>query len=113
MEKLITLKMVLRVSSQFMMKLNLIDLNFLPVCVSVCHQYPGVAQSINSDVNNLMTVLNMSNALPEGKHTKELSVSQTSVFFHLFIFCHFIFNFYYCSIVVYSIVTFFLCVFVS
>uniref|UniRef100_A0A087XZG2 Atypical kinase COQ8A, mitochondrial n=1 Tax=Poecilia formosa TaxID=48698 RepID=A0A087XZG2_POEFO len=29
-------------------------------------QYPGVAQSINSDVNNLMTVLNMSNALPEG-----------------------------------------------
>ncbi|KAM5163547.1 atypical kinase COQ8A, mitochondrial isoform 2-T2 [Mantella aurantiaca] len=29
-------------------------------------QYPGVAQSINSDVNNLMTVLHMSNALPEG-----------------------------------------------
>ncbi|XP_044145057.1 atypical kinase COQ8A, mitochondrial [Bufo gargarizans] len=29
-------------------------------------QYPGVAQSINSDVTNLMTVLNMSNALPEG-----------------------------------------------
>uniref|UniRef100_A0A1A8MWT1 AarF domain containing kinase 3 n=1 Tax=Nothobranchius pienaari TaxID=704102 RepID=A0A1A8MWT1_9TELE len=29
-------------------------------------QYPGVAQSINSDVNNLMAVLNMSNALPEG-----------------------------------------------
>uniref|UniRef100_A0A671NWZ2 Atypical kinase COQ8A, mitochondrial n=1 Tax=Sinocyclocheilus anshuiensis TaxID=1608454 RepID=A0A671NWZ2_9TELE len=29
-------------------------------------QYPGVAQSINSDVNNLMTVLSMSNALPEG-----------------------------------------------
>lgn len=29
-------------------------------------QYPGVAQSINSDVNNLMTVLNMSNVLPEG-----------------------------------------------
>uniref|UniRef100_H3AEE9 Atypical kinase COQ8A, mitochondrial n=2 Tax=Latimeria chalumnae TaxID=7897 RepID=H3AEE9_LATCH len=29
-------------------------------------QYPGVAQSINSDVNNLMTVLNMSSALPEG-----------------------------------------------
>lgn len=29
-------------------------------------QYPGVAQSINSDVNNLMTVLNMSNMLPEG-----------------------------------------------
>ncbi|XP_072296963.1 atypical kinase COQ8A, mitochondrial isoform X2 [Eucyclogobius newberryi] len=29
-------------------------------------QYPGVAQSINSDVNNLMAVLHMSNALPEG-----------------------------------------------
>uniref|UniRef100_A0A3Q2YNL0 Atypical kinase COQ8A, mitochondrial n=1 Tax=Hippocampus comes TaxID=109280 RepID=A0A3Q2YNL0_HIPCM len=29
-------------------------------------QYPGVAQSINSDVNNLMTVLSMSNALPDG-----------------------------------------------
>ncbi|XP_074845970.1 atypical kinase COQ8A, mitochondrial [Carettochelys insculpta] len=29
-------------------------------------QYPGVAQSINSDVNNLMTVLSMSNVLPEG-----------------------------------------------
>ncbi|XP_073194782.1 atypical kinase COQ8A, mitochondrial isoform X3 [Lepidochelys kempii] len=29
-------------------------------------QYPGVAQSINSDVSNLMTVLSMSNILPEG-----------------------------------------------
>ncbi|XP_034620608.1 atypical kinase COQ8A, mitochondrial isoform X2 [Trachemys scripta elegans] len=29
-------------------------------------QYPGVAQSINSDVSNLMTVLSMSNVLPEG-----------------------------------------------
>lgn len=34
----------------------------LPLCSL---QYPGVAQSINSDVNNLMTVLNMSNMLPE------------------------------------------------
>ena len=40
--------------------------------VSVCltplcpPQYPGVAQSISSDVNNLMAVLNMSNMLPEG-----------------------------------------------
>lgn len=33
---------------------------------SVPLQYPGVAQSINSDVNNLMAVLNMSNMLPEG-----------------------------------------------
>uniref|UniRef100_A0A668ANX7 Atypical kinase COQ8A, mitochondrial n=1 Tax=Myripristis murdjan TaxID=586833 RepID=A0A668ANX7_9TELE len=37
-------------------------------------QYPGVAQSINSDVNNLMTVLNMSNALPEGTALKELAL---------------------------------------
>ncbi|XP_072406849.1 atypical kinase COQ8A, mitochondrial isoform X2 [Chiloscyllium punctatum] len=29
-------------------------------------QYPGVAQSIASDVANLITVMNMSNALPEG-----------------------------------------------
>lgn len=34
---------------------------------SVPLQYPGVAQSINSDVNNLMAVLNMSNMLPEGR----------------------------------------------
>lgn len=35
-------------------------------------QYPGVAQSINSDVNNLMTVLSMSNILPEGKKMETL-----------------------------------------
>ncbi|XP_051264543.1 atypical kinase COQ8A, mitochondrial isoform X1 [Dicentrarchus labrax] len=35
-------------------------------------QYPGVAQSINSDVNNLMTVLKMSNALPEGLFPEHL-----------------------------------------
>ncbi|KAM4694005.1 atypical kinase COQ8A, mitochondrial isoform 2-T2 [Discoglossus pictus] len=35
-------------------------------------QYPGVAQSINSDVNNLLTVLNMSNALPEGLFPEHL-----------------------------------------
>lgn len=29
-------------------------------------QYPGVAKSIDSDVNNIMTVLSLSNALPEG-----------------------------------------------
>ncbi|XP_043931315.1 atypical kinase COQ8A, mitochondrial-like [Protopterus annectens] len=31
-------------------------------------QYPGVAQSIDSDVRNLMAVLSLSNALPEGKN---------------------------------------------
>nr|XP_023695085.1 atypical kinase COQ8A, mitochondrial-like isoform X1 [Paramormyrops kingsleyae] len=35
-------------------------------------QYPGVAQSINSDVDNLMTVLSMSNALPEGLFPEHL-----------------------------------------
>ncbi|XP_020837791.1 LOW QUALITY PROTEIN: atypical kinase COQ8A, mitochondrial [Phascolarctos cinereus] len=35
-------------------------------------QYPGVAQSINSDVNNLMTVLGMSNILPEGLFPEHL-----------------------------------------
>ncbi|KAG5857239.1 atypical kinase COQ8A, mitochondrial-like [Anguilla rostrata] len=35
-------------------------------------QYPGVAQSIDSDVNNLMTVLSMSNALPDGLFPEHL-----------------------------------------
>ncbi|KAM4860509.1 atypical kinase COQ8A, mitochondrial isoform 2-T4 [Thomomys bottae] len=35
-------------------------------------QYPGVAQSINSDVQNLMAVLNMSNMLPEGLFPEHL-----------------------------------------
>ncbi|XP_048831477.1 atypical kinase COQ8A, mitochondrial isoform X1 [Brienomyrus brachyistius] len=35
-------------------------------------QYPGVAQSITSDVDNLMTVLSMSNALPEGLFPEHL-----------------------------------------
>ncbi|CAL8284094.1 unnamed protein product [Lota lota] len=35
-------------------------------------QYPGVAQSIDSDVNNIMTVLSLSNALPEGLFPEHL-----------------------------------------
>ena len=35
--------------------------------VAVKLQYPGVAQSIDSDINNLMTVMNVGNILPEGK----------------------------------------------
>ncbi|KAG1973241.1 atypical kinase COQ8A, mitochondrial isoform X2 [Pimephales promelas] len=35
-------------------------------------QYPGVAKSINSDVNNLMTLLSISNALPEGLFPEHL-----------------------------------------
>lgn len=31
-----------------------------------CIKYPGVAKSISSDVNNMMALLSMSNALPEG-----------------------------------------------
>ena len=32
-----------------------------------CWQYPGVAESINSDINNLMSLLKMSVVLPEDK----------------------------------------------
>lgn len=38
---------------------------FLPL------QYPGVAKSINSDVNNIMTALSLSNVLPEGNIVEE------------------------------------------
>ena len=31
-------------------------------------QYPGVAEGIDSDINNLMTTLSVANILPEGKH---------------------------------------------
>ena len=36
-------------------------------------QYPGVAKSIDSDVNNIMTALSLSNALPEGNIVESLS----------------------------------------
>ncbi|KAM4542711.1 atypical kinase COQ8A, mitochondrial isoform 2-T2 [Odontesthes bonariensis] len=35
-------------------------------------QYPGIAKSIDSDVNNIMTALNLSNALPEGLFPEHL-----------------------------------------
>lgn len=31
----------------------------------ICFQYPGVAQSIDSDIDNLMTVLKMTKLAPE------------------------------------------------
>lgn len=34
-------------------------------------QYPGVAKSIDSDVNNIMTALSLSNMLPEGNIVEE------------------------------------------
>lgn len=34
-------------------------------------QYPGVAKSIDSDVNNIMTALSLSNVLPEGNIVEE------------------------------------------
>lgn len=40
----------------------------------VFFQYPGVAKSIDSDVNNIMTALSLSNALPEGNITEFLSL---------------------------------------
>ncbi|CAG5136898.1 unnamed protein product, partial [Candidula unifasciata] len=35
-------------------------------------QYPGVAESIDSDINNLMAVMNMWNILPEGLYVKSI-----------------------------------------
>ncbi|MEQ2268227.1 Atypical kinase coq8a, mitochondrial, partial [Xenotaenia resolanae] len=35
-------------------------------------QYPGIAKSIKSDVNNIMTALSLSNALPEGLFPEHL-----------------------------------------
>ncbi|KAM6912205.1 atypical kinase COQ8A, mitochondrial [Xenentodon cancila] len=35
-------------------------------------QYPGIAKSISSDVNNIMTALSLSNALPEGLFPEHL-----------------------------------------
>lgn len=38
--------------------------------VAVKIQYPGVASSINSDINNLVTLLRISNILPEGMYAQ-------------------------------------------
>ena len=40
--------------------------------VAVKVQYPGVAESINSDLNNLRTLLNMANFLPKGLYLDPL-----------------------------------------
>ena len=37
----------------------------------VCIQYPGVAQGIDSDIDNIMGILNVWNVLPEGRFMKE------------------------------------------
>lgn len=59
----------------FLLSLNLVCvfvltrwLSWTPLCTfdNVCFQYPGVAQSIESDINNLMSVLSVWNILPEG-----------------------------------------------
>lgn len=38
--------------------------------VAIKIQYPGVSESIDSDINNLMTVLKVSNVLPEGLYAE-------------------------------------------
>lgn len=43
-------------------------------------QYPGVAESIHSDINNLMSVLKMSVVLPEGKDYFNLQRLQKDIF---------------------------------
>ena len=37
-------------------------------------QYPGVAEGIDSDINNLMSTLNVANVLPEGKNLSVLKL---------------------------------------
>uniref|UniRef100_A0A671WCE4 Atypical kinase COQ8A, mitochondrial n=1 Tax=Sparus aurata TaxID=8175 RepID=A0A671WCE4_SPAAU len=43
-----------------------------PFAAASIGQYPGVAKSIDSDVNNIMTALSLSNALPEGLFPEHL-----------------------------------------
>lgn len=43
-----------------------LHLSLAPIMTSYSSQYPGVAESIHSDINNLMSVLKMSVVLPEG-----------------------------------------------
>lgn len=43
-------------------------------------QYPGVAKSINSDVNNIMTALSLSNVLPKGNIVEEFHFFDNSCF---------------------------------
>lgn len=45
-----------------------LSLRWLHVLFSFSSQYPGVAESIHSDINNLMSVLKMSVVLPEGNN---------------------------------------------
>ncbi len=46
--------------------------SFFKLFVSLILQYPGVAESIRSDINNLMSVLKMSAVLPDGEHWQML-----------------------------------------
>lgn len=50
-------------------------------CYSFSGQYPGVAESILSDINNLMSVLKMSVVLPEGKDCFNLQRLQKRHFY--------------------------------
>lgn len=55
-------------------------------------QYPGVAQSIDSDVHNIMAALSLSNALPEGDGRAPIALTVAAAegfFFSLFSFFFF------------------------
>lgn len=54
-----------------------LHLSLSPIMTLYSSQYPGVAESIHSDINNLMSVLKMSVALPEGN--KDINVCFVSV----------------------------------
>ncbi len=49
------------------MQLLTVRINKLSSCVTCNFQYPGVANSINSDISNLMGILKVWKILPEGR----------------------------------------------
>uniref|UniRef100_A0A671TNI5 Coenzyme Q8B n=1 Tax=Sparus aurata TaxID=8175 RepID=A0A671TNI5_SPAAU len=54
-------------------------------------QYPGVAESIHSDINNLMSVLKMSVILPEGNnHIHIKCLCHELIFFYYVLFCNYL-----------------------
>lgn len=42
-------------------------------------QYPGVARSIESDVDNLMRIINLTNLLPKGLYVESAAQVQNSL----------------------------------
>ena len=47
-------------------------------------QYPGVAQGIESDINNLLGVLKVANILPESEYFQEKCTNISLFYFHFY-----------------------------